>query len=331
MNGLLIIIILLLILAILGVCAWLLKTKNAPQKKKSALPAAKDKEKKEKERKPATEIIRLDLQSRLTGALKERFDQIHVESFEGAGFVASALDRKKNQKVTIKALNPDSASDPQALKLFSAEMEAIQRINHPNVIRIFEVENKNPGMLYYVSEFLEGTTLENLLQKEGKLPLKRAFSIANEILKALVHLHNNKIVHRDIRPNNVFVTNKDVVKLIHFGIVKVLTSKGEELKSSTVIGTTDFASPEQMQGLTITGKSDVYSLGVCLYHMLSGQFPYPGLVAALDPAAKPIDLKTLCPDLPEDFLQALSPALEKNPDKRPTSMDWWKTLHFLKI
>ncbi|MBN2143013.1 MAG: serine/threonine protein kinase [Candidatus Aureabacteria bacterium] len=274
--------------------------------------------------------LKEDLENKLNQVLKKKFTDILITSFSGFAITASAIDATTKQKVQIKTLNPEFQNDEKAKKIFTAELEAIKRIDHPNIIRILDVVS-NDDISFYVSESLEGETLEDLLKREGKLPLKRALHITNEVLKALVHCHNNRIIHRDIRPSNIFINRKNTVKLINFDIVKIITGQYGEDISSTRIGGPDFGSPEQIQGLAITGKSDVFSLGVCFYYMLTNHFPFLNPLATLDATTRPENIKRYCPNLPDEIVEIISVCLEKNPEERLKSMDVWKKIHFLKL
>ena len=277
--------------------------------------------------KPKADLYSL-IQDQLGQLLKNRYKDVKVESISGAGVNVTAIDLRNQQKYQIKAINPELQNDEKAQKLFTAEMEAIKRINHPNIIKVIET-GADPSILYYVTEFLDGDTLEAVIQKQGKIPLNQAIHITTQILKALLHCHNNKIVHRDIRPSNIFITKNNVIKLINFGIVKILSSQGDR-GSSTIIGGPDFGSPEQIQGLPITHKSDIFSMGVCLFYMLCNEFPFPNALLLADPNSKGEDIKKYCPDLPAEVYELIEICLEKDPSKRLTTIDVWKKIHFMK-
>ncbi|OVE74274.1 hypothetical protein BVX93_00245 [bacterium B13(2017)] len=318
--------VILIIIIILSLVLFTLIASFYYLNKKSDTASAKKQTK--SKRKDITKTISPEIEKKLKETFKGKYSNINSIKASGIGLTVHATDNKNSHKVIIKTINPDLQNEEEALDKFYKEIDAIKRLNHPNVARILEIVN-NEAMHYYVTEFLEGQTLKSLLEKEGKLPEKKVVFILTQVLKAILHCHTNKIIHRDIQPANIFITQKETIKLINFGIVKILSSHYDVMKASTRTGTPLFGSPEQIQGLAITSNSDVYSLAVCAYYMLTNHFPFKNTFSALDPNNKPIDIKKHCPDLSPKITELIYTCLEHSPEKRLSSMDLWKELHFM--
>ncbi len=253
--------------------------------------------------------------------LSVKYDQIDVIASGGMGIIVSAYDKVNGRKVAIKTISPKLHQDPKAIKFFFQECQSIQKMNHPNIIRIYE--SANEGFLYYTMEFLQGETLEKAMHRSGILPLEQIVRVGTQIARALQHCHTNGIVHRDIKPSNIFITEKNVCKILDFGVVKLLNS---EIKETGAIGSPNYPSPEQLQGGRITGKSDIYALGVCLFKMASTQFPYSvsDLVSKIFEAPK--NLKQLNPNLSDELVEIIYDCIKLDPNDRCDATVLWSRL-----
>ncbi len=263
---------------------------------------------------------------KLAESLAGKYKDVQLMAAGGMGIIALATQVETEKKVAIKTILPNLQQDKQALTLFMKECDAIKKLNHPNIIKILEVGES--GFLYYVMEYLEGENLKQRM-KRGSIPLPEVLGIGAEMAKAIGHCHDNRIIHRDVKPSNIFLCSSGAIKLIDFGIVKMIGDTALSL-GTTRIGSPDFASPEQLQGGKISGKSDVYSLGVCLFYVLTGKLPYKVSDYLTKMFDSPLSLKELRPNLPSPLIAILNQAIDADPAKRCTSMDLWKALRDLK-
>ncbi|MBN2143200.1 MAG: serine/threonine protein kinase [Candidatus Aureabacteria bacterium] len=255
-----------------------------------------------------------------------KFNNIQVIASGGMGIIVSGMEKKTGRKVAIKTISPRLHQDPKAIKFFFQECQAIQKMNHPNIVRIYE--SANEGFLYYVMEFLEGEVLENMLVRTGILPTRQILKVGTQVARALQHCHSNGIVHRDIKPSNIFITTKDVAKIIDFGVVKMLNSDIKEGRGA--IGSPHYASPEQLQGGAVTGKSDIYALGICLYKMASAQFPYPTPDLETKIFQPPKNLTDFNPNLPAELIQIIADCMKLDPSERSDASSLWARLRAVK-
>ncbi|HEV2998242.1 MAG TPA: protein kinase, partial [Solirubrobacteraceae bacterium] len=200
----------------------------------------------------------------------------------GMSSVYRAFDTVLERPVAIKLLRHDVASDPDQLERFRREARAVARLNHPNIVAVIDAgEEPAPeedgsgrrGTPYIVFEYVQGETLKDLIRRQGSLEAPQALAYAIQIARALGAAHEQRIVHRDVKPQNVLLAAEGAVKITDFGIARTLAEDGLTL-DGRVIGTTDYVSPEQALGQPVTGQSDVYSLGVLLFEMLTGTVPF---------------------------------------------------------
>ncbi len=190
----------------------------------------------------------------------------------GMAIVYKAQDKMLSRSVAIKVLRPEFKEDEEFIKRFDAEAKSAAALNHPNIVSIYDV-GIHEDFHYIVMEYIEGETLKELISKEGKLPYRKALKFASQILGALAQAHSKKVIHRDIKPHNIMVTNGGVLKVMDFGIARA-TSASTMTIGSKVLGSAHYLSPEQARGGFTDERSDLYSLGVCLYEMITGKVPF---------------------------------------------------------
>jgi serine/threonine-protein kinase len=200
-----------------------------------------------------------------------------LESRIGSGGMSTvycALDETLQRRVAIKLMNREVASDSAQLERFRREARAVAQLNHPHVVGVIDA-GEDDARPYIVFEYVEGETLKERIRRQGRLDIPEAVAYAIEIARALGAAHARHIVHRDVKPQNVLIDDEGSAKVTDFGIARTLDEEGLTA-DGRVLGTTDYVSPEQALGHPVTGQSDLYSLGVVLYEMLTGEVPFRG-------------------------------------------------------
>jgi serine/threonine-protein kinase len=188
--------------------------------------------------------------------------------------VYRGFDEVLERTVAVKVMDRAVASDADQLERFRREARAVAQLNHPHIVTVIDA-GEDDQMAYIVFEYVEGENLKDRLRREGPLPIPEAVAYAIEIARALSAAHHRQIVHRDVKPQNVLLDSEGSAKITDFGIARTLTEEGLT-GDGRVLGTTDYVSPEQALGHQVTGQSDVYSLGVVLFEMLTGDVPFHG-------------------------------------------------------
>ncbi len=192
----------------------------------------------------------------------------------GMSTVYRAFDETLQRQVAVKLMNREVASDSDQLERFRREARAVAQLSHPHVVGVIDA-GEDDGRPYIVLEYVEGETLKDRIRRLGRLPVAQAVAYAIEIARALGAAHARHIVHRDVKPQNVLIDEDGSAKVTDFGIARTLEEDGLTI-DGRVLGTTDYVSPEQALGQPVTGQSDLYSLGVVLYEMLTGEVPFKG-------------------------------------------------------
>ena len=241
----------------------------------------------------------------------------------GMAEVYLARDQSLDRLVALKALFPEYAREPSFVERFRREAQAAANLNHPNIVAIYDWGQED-GTYFIVMEYVEGRSLRDLIRSEGPLDPGQAADITAEIASALAFAHRSGVVHRDVKPGNVLLTQSGTVKVTDFGIARAGTSDGLT-QTGSVMGTATYFSPEQAQGLAVDGRSDVYSVGVVLYELVCGVAPFVGdspvSVAYKHVREEPIPPSRRNPDVPPALEQIIMSALAKDPDHRYQSAD----------
>lgn len=234
--------------------------------------------------------------------------------------------------VAIKVMRQQLADDPAAIERFRREAYAAMKVRHPNAVAVLDFGVTEDRLVYVVMELLVGQLLADRMRVRGILPIEEANLIIQQIAAALSVAHSRGIVHRDLKPENIFLQMEDgreVVKVLDFGIARVqelsFTEDGELTRSGTVMGTPHYISPEQASGQTVDARSDIYSLGILLYQMVTGQVPFDGpstlIVLLKQLNDKPVAPLQLNPKLSQRLNSLILAALEKDPRSRPQSVE----------
>ncbi len=241
----------------------------------------------------------------------------------GMAEVYLAHDQLLNRPVAMKALFPEYAREPSFVERFRREAQAAANLNHPNIVAIYDWGQED-GTYFIVMEYVEGRVLRDLIRSEAPLDPNQAAEITAEIASALAFAHRNGVVHRDVKPGNVLLTGSGTVKVTDFGIARAGTSEGLT-QTGSVMGTATYFSPEQAQGLSVDGRSDVYALGVVLYEMVTGVAPFiaesPVSVAYKHVREEPTPPSERNPDVPPDLERIIVTALAKSPENRYQTAD----------
>ncbi len=193
----------------------------------------------------------------------------------GMANVYKAIDEQTGDIVALKVLKEDHIEDADFVRRFELEAKAALKLSHPNIVGSFDV-GKDGDTNYIVFEYVEGSTLKDIIREDGALTPKEAVSVASQILDALEHAHNSGIIHRDVKPQNVMITHDGAAMLTDFGIARDTGSTTRTFAGTNVIGSVHYLSPEQARGEQVGPESDIYSCGIMLYEMLTGQVPFGG-------------------------------------------------------
>ena len=259
--------------------------------------------------------------------LNERYKIIRELGQGGMAIVYEAQDLLLDRKVALKMLRGEYVNDANFIKRFRHEAKAVARLSHPNVVNIYDI-GQDGNYQYLVMEDVEGTNLKDLIQKKGRLELEEALRLAKQILAALTVAHENNIIHCDIKPHNILLTRDMQVKVTDFGIARAISSATTMTITDTIVGSAHYFSPEQARGADIETRSDLYSLGIVLYEMLTGELPFRGdspisvALKHIQELPKPPGL--INPDIPENVEKVIMKAIAKNPEDRFATADEMK-------
>ncbi|OOM77553.1 serine/threonine-protein kinase PrkC [Clostridium puniceum] len=251
----------------------------------------------------------------------------------GMGIVYKAKCTLLNRFVAVKILKAELSDDEDFITRFKREANSIASLSHTNIVNVYDVGSEN-NINFIVMEYINGKTLKQLIKENVRLNSLKTVNIALQIAKALQYAHKNNIIHRDIKPDNILITEENIVKLTDFGIAKVADA-GTLTNSNKIIGSVHYFSPEQAKGKFVDCRTDIYALGIVMYELITGQVPFNGetsisvaIMHIQEPVIPPIKVIT---DIPENINTIILKTLEKEPTNRfQTAKELTKVLKALK-
>ena len=251
--------------------------------------------------------------------LNGRYRLIAQQGSGGMAVIYKAIDQALGRTVAVKILRPSLTNDPAFLARFRNEARSVANLAHPNIVTVHDVGSDGPTH-YIVMEFVEGTDLKRIIKTDGALPIDRALNLGIQICNGIGFAHRAGLVHADVKPQNMLVTKDDVVKVTDFGIAQALSDAQPGEKQQVVWGSPHYFAPEQARGEKPTPASDVYSIGIVLFEMLTGRLPYTGAnqqELALAHIRDRIPLVTeFNPNVPENLARIVAKTMSKEPASR---------------
>ena len=278
----------------------------------------------EEAQRPVTQTIETPREELTTGStFAGRYQIIEELGKGGMGKVYKVHDRETNEKVALKLIKPEIASDKKTIERFRNELTTARKISHRNVCRMYDL-SKDKDTYYITMEYVSGEDLKNLLRRTDRLTVGKAVFIAKQICEGLTEAHKLGIVHRDLKPQNIMIDRNGEVRIMDFGIARSLH---EESKTGPgiMIGTPEYMSPEQAEANVIDQRTDIYALGIILYEMLTGEVPFSGdtalSIALKHKVDSPRNPRELNPQIPEDLSQLILKCLKKDKETRCQKAD----------
>ena len=254
----------------------------------------------------------------------ERYELEELVGTGGMSSVYRAHDRMLERDVALKVLHERFTADGDHVERFRREARAVAQLSHPNIVTVID-RGEQDKRQFIVFEYVDGENLKSLLEREGPLPEAQAIALTHQIARALGFAHGEGLVHRDVKPQNVLLNGDGQAKVTDFGIARSVDVQGGLTQTGTVMGTSDYISPEQARGSRVDAQSDIYSLGAVLYELLTGEVPFPGdnfVAVAMQHINQPVpSVRASRPELSPRLDAVVQRAMAKDPDDRFGSMD----------
>src|SRR6476659_1913842 len=255
--------------------------------------------------------------------IANRYELVEIVGSGGMSSVYKAHDGLLERNVALKILHPHYGDDDEYVERFRREARMVAQMSHPNIVTVID-RGEDDGRQYIVFELVDGENLKQLVERTGPLPVRRVVELGVAIADALAFAHEHGLVHRDVKPQNVLLTPDGEAKMTDFGIARSLDVEHGVTQTGTVLGTSNYLSPEQASGKPVTPATDVYSLGVVMFELLTAEVPFPGenfvAVAMKHVNEPPPDWTEKRLDVPLRLVAAVERALEKDPTRRFQSM-----------
>lgn len=250
--------------------------------------------------------------------INNRYSIIRTLGEGGMANVYLAYDTILDRNVAVKVLRGDLATDEKFVRRFQREALSASNLYHPNIVQIYDFDSED-GQYYIVMEYVEGKTLKQLLKRRGSLTITEVIDIMSQVTDGMAHAHDSYIIHRDIKPQNIMILDNGMIKITDFGIAMALNST-QLTQTNSVMGSVHYLPPEQAAGKGSTIRSDIYSMGILMYELLTGQVPYKGdnaVEIALKHLKEPLpSIRKILPELPQSIENIILKATAKNPQNR---------------
>src|SRR5438876_10462126 len=259
----------------------------------------------------------------LDEVIADRYELEELVGTGGMSHVYKAHDRLLERNVALKVLHPHFGDDEEYVERFRREARAAAQLSHPNIVTVID-RGEADGHQFIVFEYVDGENLKELIRRVGPLPVRKAVQLALAVAEGLAFAHEHGLVHRDVKPQNVLLNGEGEAKVTDFGIARSLDVEQGMTQTGTVLGTSNYIAPEQASGRPVDAHTDVYSLGVVLHEVLTGEVPFPGdnfvAVAMKHINEPPPDLLEKRPNVPLRVAAIVDRALQKDPADRFPSM-----------
>src|SRR5579863_6277704 len=253
-----------------------------------------------------------------------RYELTHLIARGGMAQVYRARDRLLDRPVALKVLFPELSVDRAFVERFRREAQAAANLSHPNIVPVFDW-GEDGGTYYIVMEYIDGQPLSQALKAGGPMPAGRVAQIGARVADALAYAHRHGVVHRDVKPGNVLLTNDEQVKVTDFGIARAVNTEESLTQTGAVMGTATYFSPEQAEGMGVDSRSDIYSLGVVIFEMVTGRPPFlgdtPVAVASKHVREYPPAPRDINPAVPANLEAVIMKCMAKSPDHRYATGD----------
>ena len=250
--------------------------------------------------------------------VNERYEIVKSIGEGGMANVYLANDSILERQVAVKVLRGDLSTDDKFIRRFQREAQSVSNLSHPNIVEVYDV-GEEEGNHYIVMEFIEGKTLKQLLNKRESLTLTEVIDIMTQLTDGISHAHESYIIHRDIKPQNIMILDNGLIKITDFGIAMALNAT-QLTQTNSVMGSVHYLPPEQASGKGATIKSDIYSIGILMYELLTGNVPFKGdnavEIALKHMKDKVPSIRKLNPAIPQSLENILLKATAKNPRNR---------------
>ena len=266
-----------------------------------------------------TETLQTPIKKLTTGStFAGRYQVIEELGKGGMGNVYKVFDKKIKEKVALKLLKPEIAADEKTIERFSNELKFARKISHRNVCRMYDLSEEE-GAHYITMEYVPGEDLKSMIGMIGQFSAGKTIYVAKQLCEGLAEAHRMGVVHRDLKPQNIMIDREGNARIMDFGIARSLRTKGIT-EAGVMIGTPEYMSPEQVDAKEVDNRSDIYSLGVILYEMVTGRVPFPGetplSIAVKHKTEQPRNPREFNAQIPEDLSRMIMRCMEKDKEKR---------------